>query len=94
MLAKKKVLDIKKKGLSEKKLAEIRFFSGSPIKSRWCRVLREDLNKPFRVHNGKKFIGVFVKDFMLGLKFGEFVFSRKVSDSIHSRFSKSKKSRK
>lgn len=94
MLAKKKVLDIKKKGLSEKKLAEIRFFAGSPIKPRWHRILVEDLNKPFRVHNGKRLIGVFAKDFMVGLKFGEFVFSRKVSDSVHSRLSKSKKSRK
>lgn len=94
MLAKKKILDLKKKSLSDKKLAEARFFAKSPIRKRWHKVLFRDINKPFRIYNGRKYIGLLVSISMVGFKFGEFIFTRRVSDSVHARLLKTKKNKK
>lgn len=41
-------------------------------------ILPDYISKKFQVHNGKKWIKLTIKEDMLGLKIGSFVFSRSV----------------
>ena len=52
--------------------------SGSPIKtwSRRCTIIPEFVSHTFMVHNGNKFIKVFVTEDMVGHKLGEFAATR------------------
>ena len=53
------------------------------LKKSWSRketIASNCLNKKVMVYNGQKFIGVFVNSSKLGLKYGEFCFTRKKGD--------------
>ena len=53
----------------------------TPIKT-WSRrstILPDFIGLTFAVHNGKKFIPVFVTDNMVGHKFGEFSLTRQIA---------------
>jgi small subunit ribosomal protein S19 len=51
---------------------------GSPIKtwSRRCTIIPEFVSHTFMVHNGNKFIKVFITEDMVGHKLGEFAATR------------------
>lgn len=44
--------------------------------SRRSTILPEFIGKTFSIHNGKKFISVFITENMIGQKLGEFSFTR------------------
>lgn len=52
------------------------------------------LDKRVAVYNGKTFFSFIVKKFMLGRKFGEFVLTKKLGDSIHAKIREKKKKKK
>ncbi|MBI4249526.1 MAG: 30S ribosomal protein S19 [Elusimicrobia bacterium] len=49
-----------------------------PIKtwSRACTIVPDFIGSTFSVHNGRKFLPVYVTEEMVGHKFGEFAFTR------------------
>ena len=49
-----------------------------PVKiwSRSCTIIPEFIGHTFMVHNGRKFLPVYVTERMIGHKFGEFSFTR------------------
>ena len=61
-----------------KKVAEVRDEKGKIIKT-WSRrstIIPEFIGMTFAVHNGKKFIPVYITDNMIGHKLGEFSMTR------------------
>jgi ribosomal protein S19 len=42
-----------------------------------------DLEKRFLVHNGKKYVSIFIRPFMLGFKFGSFILTKRRMNPIH-----------
>jgi len=53
------------------------------LKKFWARndtIASNCINKKVMVHNGQKFISVFINSLKLGLKYGEFCFTRKKGD--------------
>ncbi|HOO76810.1 MAG TPA: 30S ribosomal protein S19 [bacterium] len=64
-----------------KKVQKIRAGEGKPIKT-WSRrstIVPEFIGHTFTVHNGRKFVPVFVTENMVGHKLGEFSPTRKFS---------------
>ncbi len=52
-------------------------------KQRSITITANTANKIIKVHNGYGFKRVILKDTMIGFKFGEFVFTKKLGRSIH-----------
>lgn len=64
------------------------------IWSRGSVICKKCLGKKVLIYNGKKFVPLYVKFEMLGHKFGEFVFTKRLGRTIHVSAKKSKKSKK
>lgn len=54
------------------------------IWSRSSVICKEFLGKKVFVHNGNKFLSVIVKPEMIGHKFGEFAFTKRLGRTIHN----------
>lgn len=52
------------------------------------------LNKKFKVHNGIWLLTVNIKSLMIGHKFGEFAFSKRMGKEIHFKKNNKKKNKK
>lgn len=75
------------------KRAEPRLF-WYKIWSRASVITKKCLGKKVLIYNGKRFVPLYIKLEMLGHKFGEFVFTKRLGRTIHTMGRKSKKSKK
>ena len=55
----------------------------SEKKDRGALITLRDLEKRFLVHNGRTYISIFIRPFMLGYRFGSFVLTKRRMNSIH-----------
>jgi ribosomal protein S19 len=53
-------------------------------KDRGALITFRDLEKRFLVHNGKTYISIFIRPFMLGYRFGSFVLTKRRLNAIHA----------
>lgn len=51
--------------------------------SRNSVILKEFIGLHFKVYNGKRFFNVFITEQLVGFKFGEYSYTRKLSKNIH-----------
>lgn len=86
---------VKKKNvfLTKMRRARVEPIKDVSIRKRSDRISLYDVLKRYDVHNGRQYISVSVKHFMVGFKFGDFAFTRKISDAIHTS-SRSKRKKK
>ena len=61
------------------------------IFSRNSTILKEFVGLHFKVYNGCRFFNVFVTEQLIGYKFGEFSYTRRLSHNIHINKKKKKK---
>ena len=63
------------------------------IHSRNSTIIKEFVGLHFKVYNGIRYFNVFVTEQLVGHKFGEFSYTRRLSQNIHEK-SKNKKKKK
>ena len=64
------------------------------IWSRSSIICKKCIGKKVLVYNGKKFVPLNIKIGMLGHKFGEFIFTKRMGRTIHIKEKKGKKGKK
>ena len=64
------------------------------IYARNSTILKEFVGLHFKVYNGRRFFNVFVTEQLIGKKFGEFSYTRRLSQNIHINKKKKKKKNK
>lgn len=62
----------------KKKEKKIRFIRKT-IYNRSLIITKEDIGKSFRIHQGKKFFNLDITEDIVGYKFGEFSYSRRLN---------------
>ena len=53
------------------------------IYKRNSTILKEFLGTHYKIYNGKRFFNIFITEDLIGHKFGEFSYTRKLSKNIH-----------
>jgi len=64
------------------------------IYSRNARIPEYYLGKRVNIHNGKRFISILIKSFMLHKRFGEFILTKVLGSKIHAKIKLKLKLRK
>lgn len=65
--------------------ADVSLVNGLKVFNKGLTVTHDFLNKRVLVYNGLKFVSIAVKESMLGHKFGEFILTKSLGGSIHTK---------
>jgi ribosomal protein S19 len=55
------------------------------INNRAMTILKSMIGRKAGIHNGRDYMGLTIKDYMVGHKFGEYIATRKVGKDMHFR---------